>query len=71
MVFAIKNREIKMSNFTTTIVTILYALVCLTKEADQGICSISKPAENKFEKGAEGKRETLTPLEKKKLNLNH
>ena len=60
-----------MSNFILAMVSIVYAIVCLTKEADQGICSISKPAENKFEKGAEGKRETLTPLEKKKLNLNH
>jgi hypothetical protein len=60
-----------MSNFILAMVSIVYAIVCLTKEADQGICSISKPAENKFEKGAEGKRETLTPLEQKKLNLNH
>ena len=60
-----------MSNFILAMVSIVYALICLTKEADQGICSISKPAENKFEKGAEGKRETLTPLEQKKLNLNH
>jgi len=60
-----------MSNFILAMVSIVYAIVCLTKEADQGICSISKPAENKFEKGAEGKHETLTPLEQKKLNLNH
>ncbi len=54
MVFAIKCWEIRMSDFVFAIVTIVYALVCLPKEADQGKCSTSKSAENCYKKGAEG-----------------
>ncbi len=53
LVFAIKYREIKMSNFTTAIVTILCALVCLAKESDQGMFSMPKPVEDSSKKDAE------------------
>jgi hypothetical protein len=43
-----------MTNFIYAIVTIVYALVCLTKEAEQGRCSTSKSAEDSLKKGAEG-----------------
>jgi hypothetical protein len=43
-----------MSNFILAIVTIVYALVCLLKESDQGKRSTSKSAEDAFKKGAEG-----------------
>jgi hypothetical protein len=43
-----------MTNFIYAMVTIVYALVCLTKEADQGKCSTSKSAEDSFKKRTEG-----------------
>jgi hypothetical protein len=43
-----------MSNYVFAIVATVYALVCLTKEAEQGKCSTSKSAEECFKKGAEG-----------------
>jgi len=43
-----------MSDFVFAIVTIVYALVCLPKEAEQEKCSTSKSAEECFKKGAEG-----------------
>jgi hypothetical protein len=43
-----------MSNFIIAIVTIVYALVCLPKEADQEKCSTSKSAEDCYKEGAEG-----------------
>jgi len=43
-----------MSNFTFAIVSIVYALVCLTKEPDKGKSSTSKSAEDSFKKWAEG-----------------
>ncbi len=43
-----------MSNFIFTIVATVYALVCLTKESDQGKISTSKSAEDSFKKKAEG-----------------
>ena len=54
MVFAIKYREIKMSNFIFAIVATVYALVCLTKKTDQRKGATSKSAEECFKKGAEG-----------------
>ena len=47
-----------MSNFILATISIVYVLVCLTKESDQGMVSTSKPAEDSLEKGAEGKRGT-------------
>jgi hypothetical protein len=43
-----------MSNFIFAIVTIVYALVCLPKETDQGKCATSKSAEDSFKKRREG-----------------
>ena len=40
-----------MSNFIHAIVSIVYALVCLTIESDQGMFSMSKPAEDNLKKG--------------------
>jgi len=40
-----------MSDFILAIVTIIYALVCLTKDSDQGKCSTSKSAEDNLKKG--------------------
>jgi len=45
-----------MSNFILATISIVYALVCLKKESDQGKCPTSKSAEDSLEKGAEGKR---------------
>ncbi len=56
--FAIKCKEIKMSNFILATVSIVYGLVCLTQEADQGKLSTSKSAEDCFKKGAEGELNT-------------
>jgi hypothetical protein len=42
-----------MSNFIFAIVATVYALACLTKEAEQEKCSTSKSAEECFKKGAE------------------
>ncbi len=64
--FAIKCKEIKMSNFILALVSIVYGLVCLTQEADQGKCSTSKSAEDSSEKGAEGELKTMTSIERKK-----
>ena len=60
-----------MINFIDAIVTIVYALVCLTKEAEQGRCSTSKSAEDSLKKRADGELKTKTLVERKKLNLNH
>jgi hypothetical protein len=57
-----------MSNFIFAIVATVYALVCLTKEADQGNCSTSDSVEDRSKKRAEGGFETMTLLERKKLN---
>ena len=54
MAFIINCRVINMSNYILAMVSIMYALVCLTKEADQGKCSTSKSAEDCYKKGAEG-----------------
>jgi hypothetical protein len=43
-----------MSNYIFAIVATVYALVCLTKEADQGKCATSKSAEDCSKKGVEG-----------------
>jgi hypothetical protein len=43
-----------MSNYVFAIVATVYALVCLTKEADQGKGATSKSAEDCSKKGAEG-----------------
>ena len=66
MVFAIKCWEIRMTNFIYAMVTIVYALVCLTKEAEQGKCATSKSAEDSLKKGAEGELKTKTLVERKK-----
>jgi hypothetical protein len=42
-----------MSNFIFAIVATVYALVCLTKEGEQGKCSTSKSVVDDFKKGAE------------------
>ena len=55
-----------MSNFILALVSIVYGLVCLTQEADQGKCSASKSAEDCFKKGAEGELNTMTSIERKK-----
>jgi hypothetical protein len=55
-----------MSDFVFAMVTIVYALACLTKEAEQGKCSTSKSAEECFKKGAEGELGTMTFTERKK-----
>ena len=55
-----------MTNFIFAIVTIVYALVCLTKEADQGKCSTSKSAEDSLKKRTEGELKTKTLVERKK-----
>ena len=47
-----------MSNFTFAIVSIVYALVCLTKEPDKGKSSTSKSAEDSFKKRTEGELKT-------------
>ena len=56
-----------MSDFVFAIVTIVYALVCLPKEADQGKCATSKSAEDGSERGAEGKFQTITLVMRKSL----
>ena len=56
-----------MTNFIYAIVTIVYALVCLTKEAEQGRCSTSKSAEENFNIVAERDLGTMTLVERKKL----
>jgi hypothetical protein len=43
-----------MSDFVFAMVSIVYALVCLTKESDQGKCSTSDSVEDSSKKGAEG-----------------
>ena len=43
-----------MSNYVLAMVSIMYVLVCLTKEADQGNCSTSRSAEDSFKKKTEG-----------------
>jgi hypothetical protein len=53
LVFAIKCRVINMSDFVLAIVSMVYALVCLTKEAEQVRCSTSKSAEECLNKGTE------------------
>ena len=55
-----------MTNFIYAMVTIVYALVCLPKEADQGKCSTSKSAEDSFKKRTEGELKTKTLVERKK-----
>ena len=60
-----------MSNFVLALVSIMYALVCLTKEADQGKCSTSNSAGDYSKKEAEGEPETMTLFERKKLNLSY
>jgi hypothetical protein len=60
-----------MSNFTFAIVTIVYALVCLTKESVQGRCTTSKSAGHRLKKDPEDEREMLTFIEQEKLNLSH
>jgi len=60
-----------MIDFVLAMVSIVYALVCLTKESDPKRCSTSKLAEDFFKKGAEDEIETVSPIEQKKLNLNH
>ena len=55
-----------MSNFIFAIVTIVYALVCLPKEADQGKCSTPKSTEDSLKKGAERELKTKTLVERKK-----
>ncbi len=47
-----------MSNFILAMVSIVYAIVCLTKESDQGMFSMSKSAEDTLKKGAEGRKGT-------------
>ena len=56
-----------MSDFVFAIVTIVYALVCLPKEADQGKCSTSKSTEDCYKEGAEGEIKTKTLVERKKV----
>jgi hypothetical protein len=58
-----------MSNYILAMVSIVYALVCLTKEAEQGSCSTS--VEDCSKKCAEGKLGTMTLTEQKKLKLIH
>jgi hypothetical protein len=58
-----------MSNFIFAIVTIVYALVCLPKETDQGKCATSKSAEDSFKKRAEVELETMTIIERKKRSI--
>jgi hypothetical protein len=55
-----------MSNFILAMVSIMYVLVCLPKEADQGKCSTSKSAEDSFKKRTEGELKTKTLVERKK-----
>ncbi len=43
-----------MANFVLILVNIMYALACLTIESDQGMFSMSKPAEDNSKKEAEG-----------------
>ncbi|CAB1084485.1 hypothetical protein D1AOALGA4SA_12005 [Olavius algarvensis Delta 1 endosymbiont] len=44
-----------MANFVLILVNIMYALVCLTIESDQGTLSMSKPVdEDNSKKEAEG-----------------
>jgi hypothetical protein len=57
-----------MSDFVFAIVTIVYALVCLTKEADQRKCSTSKSAEDSFKKRTEGELGARTLKGKKTSN---
>ena len=57
-----------MSNFTFAIVSIVYALVCLTKELDQGKSSTSKSAEDSLKKGAEGELRARAFLGRKTSN---
>jgi len=58
-----------MANFALALVNIMYALVCLTKESDQGKCPTSDSVEASSKKGAEGKRYPLTLSEQKKFRF--
>jgi hypothetical protein len=69
LVFAIKCRVINMSNFIYAIVATVYALVCLTKETDQGKGATSKSAENSSKKRAEGELEALSLNEQIKVQF--
>ena len=60
-----------MSDFFFAMVSIVYTLVCLTKESDQCKCSTSDSVEDSSKKGAEGEPVTMTLFERKKLNLSH
>jgi hypothetical protein len=43
-----------MSNFVIAMVSIVYVLICLTKETGQGMCSMSNAVEDNLKKEAEG-----------------
>jgi hypothetical protein len=43
-----------MSDFVTAMVSIVYVLICLTKETDKGMCSMSNVVEDNLKKEAEG-----------------
>jgi len=44
-----------MSNFILAMVSVVYTLVGLTKESDQGMFSMTKPAEDSSKKGTKEK----------------
>jgi len=56
-----------MSNFAVAIVTIVYALVCLTNDADKGKGTTSKSAEDCSKNAEEGELYTRTLIEQKKF----
>jgi hypothetical protein len=58
-----------MSNFILATISIVYALVCLTKESDQGMFSMSIPVEDCLKKEAGGKRGTPEKIDPPKVAL--
>jgi hypothetical protein len=58
-----------MSDFIFAIVATVSALVCLTKEVEQGKCSTSKSAKNSFKKRAEGELEAISLNEQIKVQF--